>query len=241
MRVEDVDQQSDDGARGVVLAGLLVRLVGEPLDQVLVGVAEHVRGDAGVAERLGREVLDQVGEFPVGQLVLVRPAGAAEDAVEGVGVGRLDRPEGRLQSRTDVLGPVAHIPPQVAVRDREPVILGERGVLVVTAGLIKRALELLGVDVTDPLEEHQGEDVGLEICLVDTAAQQVRRASQILLQLGQRQSRGRAILRVARGELHGGGKPLCCRPLRAGRRRTYRPQANAKPRRQGGSTLPVAT
>ena len=42
LRVEDVDHQPHDGARRVELAGLLVRDVGELLDQVFVGLAENV-------------------------------------------------------------------------------------------------------------------------------------------------------------------------------------------------------
>ena len=187
LRVEDVDQQPDHRAGGVVLAGLLVRLVGEPLDQVLVGVAEHVRRDRGVGQRPGGEVLDQVGELAVGQLVLVGPVGVAEDAVQRLGVGLLDLPERGLQRRADVLGVVAHVAPQAALGDREPVVLGERGELVVPAGLRQRLLVLLEVHVADPLEEHQREDVRLEVGLVDAAAQQVGRPGQVLLQLAQSQ------------------------------------------------------
>ena len=97
LRVEDVDQEADHRARGVVLAGLLVRLVGEPLDEVLVRVAEHVRRTVRVGQRLGREVLDQVGQLAVGQLVLVGPVGVAEDAVERLRVGLLDLAERGLQ------------------------------------------------------------------------------------------------------------------------------------------------
>ena len=50
LRVEDVDHQADDAARGVELAGLLVGGVGELLDQVLVGVADDVVADRRVAE-----------------------------------------------------------------------------------------------------------------------------------------------------------------------------------------------
>ena len=71
----------------------------------------------------------------------------------------------------------------MAVRDHEPVILGERCVLVVTVGLGESLAELLGVDVADPLEEHQREDVGLEVGLVDTASEKVGGARQVALQL----------------------------------------------------------
>ena len=88
--VEDVDHQSHDRTGRVVLACLLVRLVREPLDQVLVCLTEHVWRDGGVRQRLGGEVLDEVGHRAVGQLGLVRPRRTAEDPVQRVGVGLLD-------------------------------------------------------------------------------------------------------------------------------------------------------
>ena len=194
--VEDVDEQTDDRAGGVVLAGLLVRLVGEALDEVLVRVAEHVRGHVRVGECLAREVLDQVGELAVGQLVLVGPVGVAEDAVERLRVGLLDLAERRLQGAADVLSVVSYVVPQVAIRNGEAVILGEGRELVVAAGLLQRLGELLQVDVTDPLEEHQRKDVRLEVGLVDAAAENVGGLGKVLLQLGQ----GKAVGHLAPSE-----------------------------------------
>ena len=72
-------------------------------------------------------------------------------------------------------------------------VLGEGRELVVAAGLLQRLGELLQVDVTDPLEEHQREDVRLEVGLVDASAEQVGSLGEVLLQLGQRQLLGSAL------------------------------------------------
>ena len=69
-------------------------------------------------------------------------------------------------------------------------VLGEGGELVVATGLLQRLSELLQVDVADPLEEHQREDVRLEVSLVDTAAKKVCCLREVLLQLGQSDASG---------------------------------------------------
>ncbi len=58
---------------------------------------------------------------------------------------------------------------------------------MVAAGLLERLLELFEIHVADPLEEHEREDVGLEVGLVDAAAEEVGRSGEVLLQLGQRE------------------------------------------------------
>ena len=132
-------------------------------------------------------MLDEIGELAVGQLVLVGPAGAAEDAVEGLWVGLFDLAERGLQRSAYVLGVAAHVTPQAALGDHEAVVLRKQGELVVASGLVQRLGVLLEVDVADPLEEHQREDVCLEVGLVDAAAQQVSRGGKVLLKLRQRQ------------------------------------------------------
>ncbi len=187
LRVEDVHEQADDRTRRVVLAGLLIRLVGEPLDEVFVCVAKHIGGNVRVAQRLRREELDEIGELAVRQLVFVRPVGVAEDAIEGLGVRLLHLAERSLQCGADVFGLLADVRPEIALGDSEAVVLGKRSELMIAARIIERLLELLDVDVADPLEEHQREDVGLEVGLVNAAAEKVGGLRKILLQLGKRE------------------------------------------------------
>ena len=72
-------------------------------------------------------------------------------------------------------------------RDLEAVVLGEGGEVEIAAGKLERLGELLVVDVGDPLEEEQREDVALEVGLIDRAAQDVRRTPKMLLELGERE------------------------------------------------------
>src|SRR5690606_2471636 len=74
LRVEYLDYHSHNAARSVELAGLVTACdVGELANQVFVGVAEDIRADRLVAERQGRETLDQVLEQFVGELLAVAP------------------------------------------------------------------------------------------------------------------------------------------------------------------------
>ena len=127
VRVEDVDHQPDDGARRVELARLLVGGVGELLDQVLVGLAEDVGLRRLVAQRDAREVLDQVAQQRIGQALLVRPLGVAEDAVERFRVRLLDAAHGLLQRLPDVGRHRPHVAPVAILWNLEAVVLRESG------------------------------------------------------------------------------------------------------------------
>jgi hypothetical protein len=60
---------------------------------------------------------------------------------------------------------------------------------MIAIGFGKCLLVLLQVHVADPLEEHQREDVRLEVCLVYRTAQQVSRLRKMALQIRQRHRR----------------------------------------------------
>ena len=158
----------------VELARLLVRGVGELLDQVFVGLAEDVRLRGLVAEADAREMLDQVAEQRVGQAILVGPLRIAEDAVERLRVRLLDAAHRLLQRLADVGGDRAHVVPVAALGDLKAVVLRELGVFLVAAGFRQRGLVFLVVHIGDALEEEQREDVGLEVGGIDRAAQDVR-------------------------------------------------------------------
>ena len=99
---EHLGHQMDDGAVGVELGGGVAGVVGELLDEVFVALAQLVLGQIGDGEFERAEVLDQVAQHRVGEPILVGPLRIAEDAVELVGVGRLDRTHGGLKSLPDV-------------------------------------------------------------------------------------------------------------------------------------------
>ena len=118
-------------------------------------------------------MLDQVAEQRIGEPILVRPLGVAEDAVERLRVGLLDLAHRLLQRLADVGRDRAHIVPVAALGNLEAVVLREERVLLVAAGLRQRRGVLLVVHVGDALEEQQREDVGLEVGGIDRAAQDV--------------------------------------------------------------------
>ena len=172
LRVEDVHHHAHDAARGVELAGLLaLGDVGELADQVLVGVAEDVGADGGVAERDFREPLDEVLEDLVGQHLAVAPVGGTEDAVKGVGVGPLDFAHGAGKGGAYISGRLADVAPVAAVRDVEAVDLGKVNWVNVTEELGGLG-RLLVPDVADAFEEKQWQDVRLPVGAIDGAAAQ---------------------------------------------------------------------
>ena len=171
---KDANHQRDHGARGIEFTGLLVGEVGKFLDQVFIGLAENVRLAVLIAQVKRREVFDQVLEQRVRKAVFVGPLGIAEDAVQGVRVGLLDAAHGLLERMADIgaLGP--DIFPVAALRNLEPVVLRELGKFHIAVGLIQGHGILLVIDVGEPLEEQQREDVGLEIGRVDRTAENIR-------------------------------------------------------------------
>ena len=104
LRVKHLGHEMDDGAVGVELGGGVAGVVGELLDKVFVGLAQLVLGQVGEGEFERGEVFDEVAQHGIGQAVLVGPLGVAKDAVELVGVGRLDGAHGVLEGATDVPG-----------------------------------------------------------------------------------------------------------------------------------------
>ncbi len=176
LRIHDQGHEADDGAVGVELGGGVAAVVGELLDEVFVGVAELVVGDVGDAEGVGGEVLEQVDEGLVGEPVLVRPRGIAEDAGESVGVGLLDGVHGLLDGEAEVGCGFADFVPVVLLRDKEAVELGAAGVVLVAIALGERLGEFLVVDIADALEEEQREDELLVVPGIDVPAEVGRRA-----------------------------------------------------------------
>ena len=198
---QQLDDQLDDHPRGVELAALLAGIVGELLDQVLVGAAEQVGlGHAVVAERNLGEVLDQPGKHGVAilriaELPLVVVVDAREDAFER-GVLLLQRRARLVERLPDVRGRrLDGIPPRPA--GHEELVL----VRVVPRDLVGHPVgdELLGLflePVGQALQEEQTEDIGLIVAAVDRPAQNVGRRPEVLLELRDAQRVRRRIGRL---------------------------------------------
>ena len=104
LRFEHLGHEMDDSAVGVELGGGVAGIVGEFLDEIFVSLAQLVLGQIGQGEFERAEVLDQVAQHGIGEAVLVRPLCVAKNAIELVGIGRLDGAHGGLEGLPDVLG-----------------------------------------------------------------------------------------------------------------------------------------
>ena len=191
-RRQQLDDEPDDHPRRVELAPLLAGVVGELLDQVLVGAAEKVGlGHAVVAERDLREVLDETREHGVAVAGVAEPAlvvvvDAGEDAFQRR-VLLLERRARLVQGLADVVGRPLDGPPPRPVRHEELVLVrvGPRDIFWLS--LRDQLLRLLLEPVRQPLQEEQAEDVGLVVAAVDRPAQDVRGRPEVLLELGDAQ------------------------------------------------------
>ena len=128
-------------------------------------------------------MFNQVAEQPVRKALLIRPVRVTEDPVEHVRIRRLDRAHGVLKRQPQILWLLTYVSPASARRNLEAVVFGEGGVVDVSFGFLESVRELLVVDVADPLEEEEWENVTLEVGLIDRPAENVRSAPEVLLQL----------------------------------------------------------
>ena len=79
--IEHQGHQVDDGAVGIELSCGVPAIVGELLDQVLVGAAQLVLGQVRNGQFQRGEMLHQIAQHGVGQAILVGPLRVAENAV----------------------------------------------------------------------------------------------------------------------------------------------------------------
>src|SRR4051794_25956759 len=114
-------------------------------------------------ERKAVEDVENRSQGRLGQSALVRPLGSTEHAAEGLEVGLFDLVEDFLQAGADVFRKSLDVLPETALGDDEAVVLGQSSELFVAVEAFKRPGVLPAPCIRDPLEEEQGEDVGLEI------------------------------------------------------------------------------
>jgi hypothetical protein len=168
-RLEDADEDVHHLRRREELAGLGAGVVGELLDEVLVGAAEDVRLHVGVGQRDAVEVLDESADDLVGDELALAVGGRlvpfdGEDAGQLL-VGGRDAARRLGQLLADVLGHLQNVGPVAAVGDGEAVDVlagAEGGLLPVGEGASGLALQLgdLLLDLVVPLvgqalEEHE--------------------------------------------------------------------------------------
>ena len=173
LRIEDIHHEANDRPGRIELARLLVGEISELLDEVLVGVAEHVVRNRGVPKVHLTEVVDQVDKKRIGQPILVTPLDVAEYAIERVRIRFLDLAHSSLDGLPGVGTAGPEVRPVALGWNLEAVLLWQGRVLLVAVGLCKRCLAFLVEDVADPLQEQQRKDVCLEIGGIHGAAQDV--------------------------------------------------------------------
>ena len=140
LRFQHLGHQMDDSAVGVELGGSVAGIVRELLDEVFVALAKFVFGQIGNRELKATEMLNQVAQHRVGQAILVRPLRVAEDAIELVGIRRLNGPHRRLQRPAHIVRRLPHITPMRVLRNLEAVVLRVRGEIGIATGLLQRQL-----------------------------------------------------------------------------------------------------
>ena len=183
LRLEHLGHEMDDGAVGVKFGGGVAGIVGELLDEIFVSLAQLVFGQVGEGEFQRAEMLDQIAQHGVGEAVLVGPLRVAEDAVELVGIGRLDGAHGGLERLADVLGRLPHLAPMGLRRDLETVVLWVSGEVVVAAGFLQCSLRLLVEHIAQAFVKQQREDELLVVAGVNGSAQKRGRAPEVGFEL----------------------------------------------------------
>ena len=138
-RLQKLDYQADDRPGCVELATLLSGIVGELVDQVLVGVAQHISRTSSILDEVPvtevqpAEVVQQTPDdaLTVGgaaELGLVIPVGAGQHSVEPRCVGLLNCVAGNIECLTEVHRGPREDRPSSNLRHEELVLvaIGER-------------------------------------------------------------------------------------------------------------------
>ena len=118
---------------GVELRGRVAGIISKFLDEELIAHAQFILRAVAQGERLRAEVLDQLAEHVVGQAVFVGPLGISKYSVERIWIGPLYFSQGILDGFAHVLDLGAGDFPVGILRDLKPVLLGKRGIFLVTA------------------------------------------------------------------------------------------------------------
>lgn len=127
---EDANHQADDVARGVEVAALLTRRLGEHVDEELVGRAQQIGElEVFIPQSMAVEVTDEIFAGVIGDDALVALHAHEADVVEDVFerfVVLAERAEGFVEDGAEGLGGVAQLALEVgpagAFRDEETIV-----------------------------------------------------------------------------------------------------------------------
>ena len=134
LRLKQLDDETHHRARRVELAALLSSVIGEPVYQVLVGVAKDVASPGRilpqvlVAQVETAEVVEQAANDTLAagratELRLVVPVGRGQHAVQPGGVGLLNGVAGDIERLAQVHGGLNESAPAGGLRDEELVLV----------------------------------------------------------------------------------------------------------------------
>ena len=184
LRLEQLDDEAHHGSRSVELAALLAGVVGELVDQVLVGVAQDVAAPGCVdsqvlvAQVQVAEVVEQAADnaLAVGraaELGLVVPVCSRQHAVQPWTVGFLDGVTGHVEGLAQVHGCPGDGGPAGGLGNEELVLVAVREGGLQWHAVGHRILDFLFESVGESFKEEDREDVVLVVRRVDLTAQNV--------------------------------------------------------------------
>ena len=174
LRVDEFHHELHHRFGRIELSALLTGIVGKLLDEVLVGVTQHVRlVEVGIAQLVLVEVAQQPLQGGVGQHALVTVLGGGQYVLQ-FGVVRFDGGECLVQRLADVLGPGNQLRPPGRAGEVPPLVFDLFLSLCRAQALGLHQLgNTLHEHIVEALEEQQAEDVVFEVRRVDRAAQDV--------------------------------------------------------------------
>ena len=172
--LEHARHDGTDPGRGVELAGALAAALGELADKVFVALADDVGLDVFEPEALGADGLDEVGEEVIVEVALAVGSGVKVHAVN-------DSPQARVflgdslhvgsDAFADLVGERSDDRPDGLLRvfrdereiEADELVVGpdELEGLLTRADLVGDAVQLVIKNVTEALDEDEGEDVVL--------------------------------------------------------------------------------
>ena len=172
--VDQLHHQLHHGFGGVELAALFAGIVGKLLDEVFVGITQHVGFvEVGIAQAVLVEVAQQALQGRITEDAFVAVLGGGEHVLQ-LGVVGFDGGEGFVQRLANGLGAGDQAGPAGIRRERAPFVLHlvfslRFGQVFVFFGGKNAFVK----HVVEALQKEQAEDVVFEIGRVDGAAQNV--------------------------------------------------------------------
>ena len=107
------------------------------LDQVLVGLAQHVRVHLFPTQSIEGKMLYQINEELVRELVFIAPLGITENAGEKFLVGLLYTAQGLFDSQTDIGAGFPNILPVAGIRDCKAMHFRQGSVFFIALGFLQ--------------------------------------------------------------------------------------------------------